>query len=42
MSMKMLVTGLTGVLGRELVSRLRARAEIRVLSRRPPRGPGFV
>jgi uncharacterized protein YbjT (DUF2867 family) len=40
--MKVLVTGGTGVLGRELVSRLAARAEIRVLSRRPPRGSEFV
>jgi uncharacterized protein YbjT (DUF2867 family) len=39
MSMKVLGTG---VFGRELVSRLRERAEVRVLSRRPPRGPGFV
>jgi uncharacterized protein YbjT (DUF2867 family) len=42
MSMKVLVTGGTGVLGSELVGRLGARAEIRVLSRRPPRGPEFV
>jgi uncharacterized protein YbjT (DUF2867 family) len=42
MSMKVLVTGGTGVLGRELVSHLRERAEVRVLSRRAPRGPGFV
>jgi uncharacterized protein YbjT (DUF2867 family) len=40
--LKVLVTGGTGVLGRELVSRLRERAEVRVLSRRPPWGPGFV
>jgi uncharacterized protein YbjT (DUF2867 family) len=40
--MKVLVTGGTGVLGRELVSQLGARAESRVLSRRPPRGPEFV
>jgi uncharacterized protein YbjT (DUF2867 family) len=40
--MKVLVTGGTGVLGRELVSRLGARAEIRVLSRSPPRGSEFV
>jgi uncharacterized protein YbjT (DUF2867 family) len=39
---RVLATGGTGVLGRELVSRLRAQAEVRVLSRRPPRGPGFV
>ncbi|GAA1857269.1 NAD(P)H-binding protein [Asanoa iriomotensis] len=38
----MLVTGGTGVLGRELVPRLQARTEVRVLSRRPPPGPGFV
>jgi uncharacterized protein YbjT (DUF2867 family) len=41
-SMRVLVTGGTGVLGRELVSRLRAQAEVRVLSRRPPDRPGFV
>jgi uncharacterized protein YbjT (DUF2867 family) len=40
--MKVLVTGGTGVLGRELVSRLRAQADVRVLSRHPPRGPGLV
>ena len=40
--MKALVTGGTGVLGRELVSRLRAHADVRVLSRQPPRGPGHV
>jgi uncharacterized protein YbjT (DUF2867 family) len=40
--MKVLVTGGTGVLGRELVSRLRARAQVRILSRRAPRAPGFV
>jgi uncharacterized protein YbjT (DUF2867 family) len=39
---RVLVTGGTGVLGRELVGRLRDRAEVRVLSRRPPQGPGFV
>ena len=42
MSIKVLVTGGTGVLGRELVSRLRAQADVRVLSRHPPRGPGLV
>jgi uncharacterized protein YbjT (DUF2867 family) len=41
-SMNVLVTGGTGVLGRELVSRLWAQAEVRVLSRRPPQGPAFV
>jgi uncharacterized protein YbjT (DUF2867 family) len=39
---RVLVTGGTGVLGRELVRRLQDRAEVRVLSRRPPQGPGFV
>jgi uncharacterized protein YbjT (DUF2867 family) len=39
---RILVTGGTGVLGRELVRRLRDRAEVRVLSRRPPPGNGFV
>jgi uncharacterized protein YbjT (DUF2867 family) len=42
MSLRVLVTGGSGVLGRELVSRLRERAEVRVLSRRSPREPGFV
>jgi uncharacterized protein YbjT (DUF2867 family) len=42
MPMKVLVTGGTGVLGRELVSRLRAQADVRVLSRRPPQRPGFL
>ncbi|MBF8193129.1 SDR family oxidoreductase [Nonomuraea sp. K274] len=37
-----LVTGGTGVLGRELAGLLEDRAEIRVLSRRPPQRPGFV
>jgi nucleoside-diphosphate-sugar epimerase len=32
--MRVLVTGGTGVLGRELVPRLRDRAEVQVLSRR--------
>jgi uncharacterized protein YbjT (DUF2867 family) len=41
-SMRVLVTGGTGVLGRELVSRLRAQAEVRVLSRRPRDRRGFV
>src|SRR5918992_5248457 len=40
--MKALVTGGTGVLGRELVSGRRAHADVRVLSRQPPRGPGHV
>jgi uncharacterized protein YbjT (DUF2867 family) len=39
---RVLVTGGTGVLGRELVRRLQDSAEVRVLSRRPPQGPGFV
>jgi uncharacterized protein YbjT (DUF2867 family) len=42
MSMKLLVTGGTGVLGRELVTRLRGQADVRVLSRRPPQRSGFV
>jgi uncharacterized protein YbjT (DUF2867 family) len=42
MSLRVLVTGGTGVLGRELASRLRAQAEVRVLSRRRRPGPGFV
>ena len=40
--MKVLVTGGTGVLGRELVQRLNGRAEVRVLSRKPAERPGFV
>jgi uncharacterized protein YbjT (DUF2867 family) len=40
--MRVLVTGGTGVLGSELVRRLRGRAEVRVLSRRPADRPGFV
>lgn len=40
--MRVLVTGGTGVLGRALVQRLVDRSEVRVLSRQPPRGPGFV
>lgn len=40
--MKVLVTGGTGVLGEQLVRRLRGRAEVVVLSRRPPQAPGFV
>ncbi|SCL17694.1 Uncharacterized conserved protein YbjT, contains NAD(P)-binding and DUF2867 domains [Micromonospora rhizosphaerae] len=39
---RVLVTGGTGVLGRELVRRLQDRTEVRVLSRRPSQGPGFV
>jgi uncharacterized protein YbjT (DUF2867 family) len=39
---RVLVTGGTGVLGRELVRRLQDRTEVRVLSRRPPHGIGFV
>lgn len=39
---RVLITGGTGVLGRELAARLRGRAEVTVLSRRPPRQPGFV
>jgi uncharacterized protein YbjT (DUF2867 family) len=39
---RILVTGGTGVLGRELVRRLQDQAEVRVLTRRPPRDPGFV
>ena len=41
--MRVLVTGGTGVLGRELVPRLRDNgAEVRVLSRRPVDRPGFA
>ncbi len=40
--MRVLVTGGTGVLGRELVPRLSERAEVRVLSRSPKGRPGFV
>src|SRR5262245_7600903 len=41
--MKVLVTGGTGVLGREVAPRLRERgAEVRVLTRKPDAGPGFV
>lgn len=40
--MRVLVTGGTGLLGRALVDRLRDRAEVRVLSRRPRPEPGFV
>jgi uncharacterized protein YbjT (DUF2867 family) len=40
--MRALVTGGTGVLGRELVGRLQEQVEIRVLSRRPPERPVFV
>ncbi|WP_442877465.1 NAD-dependent epimerase/dehydratase family protein [Dactylosporangium sp. AC04546] len=39
---RVLVTGGTGVLGRELVRRLQDQTEVRVLSRRPSQGPGFV
>lgn len=41
-SSRVLVTGGRGVLGRELVRQLQGRAEVRVLSRRPAPGPGFV
>jgi uncharacterized protein YbjT (DUF2867 family) len=40
--MRVLVTGGTGVLGRELVQRLHDRSDVRVLSRRPSDEPGFV
>lgn len=40
--MRVLVTGGTGVLGRELVQRLHNQSEVRVLSRRPPPRPGLV
>ena len=40
--MKVLVTGGTGVLGRELVQRLDARADVHVLSRKPADRPGLV
>ncbi|NEE02592.1 SDR family oxidoreductase [Phytoactinopolyspora halotolerans] len=40
--MKVLVTGGTGVLGRELTHRLRDHAEVRVLSRRPAQDTGSV
>jgi uncharacterized protein YbjT (DUF2867 family) len=40
MAMRVLVTGGTGVLGREVVARLRDRVDVRVLSRRS--GPGRV
>jgi uncharacterized protein YbjT (DUF2867 family) len=39
---RVLVTGGTGVLGRELARRLGDRTEVRVLSRRPPERLGFV
>jgi uncharacterized protein YbjT (DUF2867 family) len=40
--MRVLVTGGTGVLGRQLVRLLNGKAEVRVLSRRPSGQPGFV
>jgi uncharacterized protein YbjT (DUF2867 family) len=40
--MRVLVTGGTGVLGRELVRSLAGKAEVTVLSRRPNLGSGFV
>jgi uncharacterized protein YbjT (DUF2867 family) len=40
--MKVLVTGGTGVLGRDLVRLLEGKADVRVLSRRPNDQPGFV
>jgi len=41
--MRILVTGGTGVLGREVVQRLRSRgADVRVLTHRPTTEPGFV
>jgi uncharacterized protein YbjT (DUF2867 family) len=40
--MRVLVTGGTGVLGREVVDRLGDEADVRVLSRRPPERPGFT
>lgn len=40
--MRVLVTGGTGVLGRELVQRLEGRADVRALSRRLSDQPGFV
>jgi nucleoside-diphosphate-sugar epimerase len=39
---RILVTGGTGVLGRELVRRLQRQVDVRVLSRRPSPEPGFV
>jgi len=39
---RVLITGGTGVLGRELAARLRGRVEVRVLSRQSPEQPGFV
>jgi uncharacterized protein YbjT (DUF2867 family) len=40
--MRVLVTGGTGVLGRQVVRLLDGKAEVRVLSRRPNGQPGFV
>lgn len=40
--MRVLVTGGTGVLGRQLVERLQGRAEVRILTRKPADRPGFV
>jgi uncharacterized protein YbjT (DUF2867 family) len=40
--MKVLVTGGTGILGGQLVQRLKDRAEVRVLSRRPAERPGHL
>lgn len=40
--MNVLVTGGTGVLGREVVQRLEDRAEVNILSRKPAERPGFV
>jgi nucleoside-diphosphate-sugar epimerase len=40
--MRVLVTGGTGVLGRQVVRLLDGKAEVRVLSRRPNGQPGFI
>jgi uncharacterized protein YbjT (DUF2867 family) len=40
--MRVLVTGGTGVLGRQLVDRLEGRVEVRILSRKPADRAGFV
>jgi uncharacterized protein YbjT (DUF2867 family) len=40
--MKVLVTGGTGVLGRQLVDRLEGRADVRILTRKPADRPGLV